>query len=92
MAMREYLKTSVALILLVTLCLTIQAITTVLATRKLYYSEVCSSGTCHLDITAGSKRLPLDMKYHTGDVEAHEDDYSDFYRKHGDVPSPGIGH
>lgn len=75
----------VALILLVILCLTIQT-----ATRN---SELCSSGTCHLDITAGTRRPDLDMKYDTtGDHIEAADDYSDFYRKHGDVPSPGVGH
>ena len=36
-----------------------------------------------------------DEKYSDGDfygrVEVPDGDY-DFYRKHGDVPSPGIGH
>lgn len=75
---RKELKASVVLlaIVLVILPLTIQRITA--ATR---YSKVWSpTGT----------RKPLEMEDDPGD-DAAADDY-EFYRRHGGVPSPGIGH
>lgn len=76
MGRKELIKA--ILIVLVILSLTIQRITA--ATR---YSKVWSTPT-------GTKKKPLEMEDDPGD-DAAGDDY-DFYRRHGSVPSPGVGH
>lgn len=85
MARREF-KAVAVLIVLVVLSLTIQRIT---AARR--YSKVCSPGRCHLDVKGNQKPDDLDIEDDPGDDAAGDDDY-DFYRKHGDIPSPGVGH
>ncbi|OMO89996.1 hypothetical protein COLO4_19450 [Corchorus olitorius] len=38
-------------------------------------------------------RKPLDMQDYSGYLPSPSDyDYNDFYRRQGDVPSPGVGH
>ncbi|GMY08372.1 hypothetical protein FCV25MIE_03611 [Fagus crenata] len=80
---RRVLKAIAVLLVLVILSLTIQRITA--ATR---YSKICSPA-CHLEVRG--TRKPLEMEAKIGEDDAVGDDY-DVYRRHGDVPSPGIGH
>ncbi|KAK7317026.1 hypothetical protein RJT34_00906 [Clitoria ternatea] len=58
------------------------------ATRRLRSKEACTSSdiACH-------NPLEMDEYGHGYDVAPPHDDYDyDFYRKHGDIPSPGAGH
>lgn len=61
------------------------------ATSRLRSKESCSSSgiACH----SGSHKLIEMEDYGPADKSAPHDDYDyDFYRKHGDIPSPGAGH
>ncbi len=84
---RRVLKAIAVLLVLVILSLTIQRITA--ATR---YSKICSPA-CHLEVRGTRKPLEMEAKIgeDIGEDDAVGDDY-DVYRRHGDVPSPGIGH
>ncbi|WRX12431.1 hypothetical protein QQP08_004918 [Theobroma cacao] len=47
---------------------------------------------CQMELTRTRKLLDMQQKY-SGDVPSPADyDYNDFYRRQGDVPSPGVGH
>ncbi|KAI4306948.1 hypothetical protein L6164_030185 [Bauhinia variegata] len=56
----------------------------------------CTSSTaCHLRFAATlHEHKHLEMKdYGQGDeAPPYDDYYHDFYKKHGEVPSPGVGH
>lgn len=45
---------------------------------------------CHVKVTGSHDPLEMD-EYDQAFVSPPHDDY-DFYRKHGDIPSPGVGH
>lgn len=47
---------------------------------------------CHVKVTGSHDPLEMD-EYGQAYVSPPHDDYDyDFYRKHGDIPSPGVGH
>lgn len=64
----------------------------VAATSRLRSKENCASAgiACHVKVTELHK-----MDYSDGNESPPHEDYGydyDFYRKHGDIPSPGAGH
>jgi len=73
-------------LLLLLLCLMCQEI---VATGRLRNKEGCAS----TGIACGSFDPPQMDQYDEAYVSPPHDDYDyDFYRKHGDIPSPGAGH
>ncbi|QCE15351.1 hypothetical protein DEO72_LG11g2361 [Vigna unguiculata] len=66
----------------------------IVATGRLRNMEGCASTgiACHAKLTA-SFDPPQMNQYDEAYVSPPHDDYDyDFYRKHGDIPSPGAGH
>nr|KYP39432.1 hypothetical protein KK1_039267 [Cajanus cajan] len=74
------------LIVLLTLVLSLIMCQEIVATGRLRSKEGCGIA-CHGKVTGSHN--PLEMEEHD---QAHDDYDYDFYRKHGDIPSPGAGH
>lgn len=89
MSLRESKPKFVLIVLVLLLCLMCQEIA---ATGRLRSNEGCTSaGTaCHVKVTGLHEALET-KDYGQGDESPPHYDY-DFYRKHGDIPSPGVGH
>ncbi|KAJ1429797.1 hypothetical protein SESBI_08204 [Sesbania bispinosa] len=63
------------------------------ATSRLRSKENCGIIACHVKITG--LHQTLEMEDRQGNQSPPHDGYDydyDFYRKHGDIPSPGAGH
>ncbi|GLT94597.1 hypothetical protein SLE2022_123280 [Rubroshorea leprosula] len=95
MAKREQ-KASFMLLILIILLLFHCKVATV-------FSRSCSSPPCHIKLTAIATATATRKLYAMGghystrsQDEGGRDDYNDnnngFYRRQGDVPSPGVGH
>ncbi|KAJ0044717.1 hypothetical protein Pint_06640 [Pistacia integerrima] len=51
-----------------------------------------SPGLCNSTATAGTRKLlNIEDDYNSEDETPPQNDY-DYYRRQGDVPSPGVGH
>ncbi|GLT74522.1 hypothetical protein SLA2020_463120 [Shorea laevis] len=91
MAKREQ-KASFMLLIIIVLLLFQCKVATV-------FSRSCSSPPCHIKLTTTATRKLYAMGGHYSTRSQDEDgrdDYNDnnngFYRRQGDVPSPGVGH
>ncbi|KAK7353535.1 hypothetical protein VNO80_18984 [Phaseolus coccineus] len=81
-------------LILLPLLLSLMCQEIVVATGRLRNKEGCAyTGiACHAKVT-GSHDPPQMDQYDEAYVSPPHDDYDyDFYRKHGDIPSPGAGH
>lgn len=85
----------VVTVLALLLCLISQEIAATSRSLISREQKLCSSSghECHVRVTWFRKALEMEDYGDQGDESPPHDDYDyDFYRKHGDIPSPGVGH
>ncbi|XWS65607.1 hypothetical protein CRYUN_Cryun05aG0128200 [Craigia yunnanensis] len=88
MAKKELMNPRSLLLIALLLLLSIMFQCKVVTSR--FSWSTCDSA-CQMELTRTRKLL--DMQDYSGYVPSSGDyDYNDFYRRQGDVPSPGIGH
>ena len=89
MAKKEMMKPRFLLLIALLLLLSIMFPCKVAASR-ISWRSTCDSA-CQMELTRTRKLL--DVQDYSGYVPNPGDyDYNGFYRRQGDVPSPGIGH
>ncbi|XVF41227.1 hypothetical protein PTKIN_Ptkin01aG0263600 [Pterospermum kingtungense] len=90
MAKRELMKPSFLLLIALLLLLSIMSQCKVATSR---FSWSSCGPACQMELTRTRTRKLLEIQDYSRYVPSPVDyDYNDFYRRQGDVPSPGVGH